>query len=114
MGLTETNADQVNRLEGAGRGRDRVSRTNRGVRSDSVQEQALKRQKELRILRLKKPIHVIVRVWSQEDGGDRHSDDDNDERAKKLLHAWYYTGWIPLFVNRVCYQHGVFSLFTQF
>jgi len=99
MHLTETNAVQVNQFEGAGRGRDRVSRANRGVRSDSVQEQALKRQKELHMLLVKKPSHVIIRVRSQEDSGERHSDNDNDEDAKKLPHVPYCIRWIPLFVN---------------
>ena len=108
MGLTETNAVQVNQFEDAGRGRDHVSRANRGVRFDSLQEQALKRQKEFHMLLVKKPIHVIVRVRSQEHSGERHSDNDNDERAEKLPHVPfciglphvpYCIGWIPLFVN---------------
>ena len=99
MGLAETNADQVNQFEGAGRGRGLISRANRGVRSDRVQEQALKRQKELRMLLVKKSIYIIVRVRRQQDGSDRHSDDDNDEHAKKLPHVPYCIGWIPLLVN---------------
>jgi hypothetical protein len=60
------------------------------------------------MLLVKKPIHVIVRVRSQEDSGERHSDNDNDERKKKLPHVPfciglphvpYCIGWIPLFVN---------------
>jgi hypothetical protein len=73
-----------------------------------VQEQAPKRQKELRMLLVKKPIHVIVRVRSQQNGHDRHGDDDNDEPAKELPHLSYCIGWIPLFVN------SDYALFTQF
>jgi len=65
------------------------------------------------MLLVKKPIHVIVRVRSQEHSGERHSDNDNDERAEKLPHVPfciglphiglphvpYCIGWIPLFVN---------------